>query len=363
MLTVDRSTHLYETLRNSGAKLADCAPMMSRMLYKAAKWVKHSVKFMLQEGGRYLTESEDGKPSIPLAVLGLMCNPYPITLIQWKNLSENRAVLLMDATPEIIADLNDYGVNLEFGKPDVAFEEGALIMISIYEVDRDFSQVTIARIFHPSEVTLWACGDVDDAQLNEKLTAVSQARSPIEAMQSFDMDKLLEEADSGVEPVQITDAKRKGNVIDLGGKTVLLGLDFYLHVIQNAHVSKQLLASYKTVAGYDATIVADFLAAINCSNVTTRDVSPPWKLNAKRIKNGKPPFSVFKTLVINVGEDDGESAEGGIGGHHSSPRLHLRRCHLRNLASGKCVMVKAHTVGRRENGTVVKDYSVEKICA
>jgi hypothetical protein len=56
------------------------------------------------------------------------------------------------------------------------------------------------------------------------------------------------------------------------------------------------------------------------------------------------------------GEEDPRSG-AGVGGTHASPRIHLRRGHIRHLPR-KNVWVNATVVGRR-TGVVMKDYSVK----
>nr|MCF1501516.1 hypothetical protein [Allorhizobium sp. Av2] len=52
--------------------------------------------------------------------------------------------------------------------------------------------------------------------------------------------------------------------------------------------------------------------------------------------------------------------EGTGGGSHASPRLHLRRGHLRRLPE-KTVWVRAAMIGAAsETGTVTKDYRLVK---
>jgi hypothetical protein len=48
------------------------------------------------------------------------------------------------------------------------------------------------------------------------------------------------------------------------------------------------------------------------------------------------------------------------GGHHASPRLHLRRGHWRHLRSGREVWVRDCKVGDKTQGGVIHDYVVER---
>ena len=96
---------------------------------------------------------------------------------------------------------------------------------------------------------------------------------------------------------------------------------------------------------------------LGCSNVKTIDHEAPIALNKKRSRTGKFPILTHKTLVIVsdaikvVGNDNG--------GTHSSPRVHLRRGHVRRLDETRRVWVQSCVVGSK-HGIVTKDYKVIK---
>lgn len=101
------------------------------------------------------------------------------------------------------------------------------------------------------------------------------------------------------------------------------------------------------------TIFVQFLAALSCSNAATREAIPPnASLNAKRAKTGKTPFFTYKELTLSA--DRYSDALGQVG-THGSPRVHLRRGHIRRLPE-KTVWVNAHVVGDKSKGLVCKDY-------
>jgi hypothetical protein len=98
------------------------------------------------------------------------------------------------------------------------------------------------------------------------------------------------------------------------------------------------------------------IAVINCSNIKVIE-SPEKKLiNKKRKQKGKLPLFTFKTLHIETG--DRTEIKGGKLGTHASPRVHLRRGHIRKLPSGKDIWVQPCVVGDKSKGVVHKDYSV-----
>jgi hypothetical protein len=98
------------------------------------------------------------------------------------------------------------------------------------------------------------------------------------------------------------------------------------------------------------------ISVLNCSNIKVIE-SPEKKLiNNKRKQKGKLPIFTFKTLHIEAG-DRAEIKLWKLG-THASPRVHLRRGHIRKLPSGKEVWVQHCTVGDKSKGIVHKDYSL-----
>lgn len=94
---------------------------------------------------------------------------------------------------------------------------------------------------------------------------------------------------------------------------------------------------------------------LGCSNVDTADNPAPSALNKKRAKARKYPVLEYKTLVLKI---DAQRTSGKAGGGtHASPRVHLRRGHVRRLESGQRVWVQACVVGST-HGMVLKDYRV-----
>lgn len=107
-----------------------------------------------------------------------------------------------------------------------------------------------------------------------------------------------------------------------------------------------------------ASIVWRAFAVMACSNVRTRDHQPDAALNKKRAKAGKVPLVSYKTLEIVVPNTRYEGGGSG-GGTHASPRVHLRRGHIRKIADGRTVWVQACVVGSK-HGMVLKDYKLRK---
>jgi hypothetical protein len=101
--------------------------------------------------------------------------------------------------------------------------------------------------------------------------------------------------------------------------------------------------------------VLEFCEAMSCSNIHPVSIQKvDASVNARRVGKGKLPLFETKVLMVDM---DAPSPRGeSQGGHHRSPRQHLRRGHIRRYASGKQVWVQAHVVGDAKKGTVSKTY-------
>ena len=100
---------------------------------------------------------------------------------------------------------------------------------------------------------------------------------------------------------------------------------------------------------------AHIFSVMRCVNVVSVDHPAPDRLNKKRMSAGKQPLLSFKTLRIKV---PNRSVSGpDLGGSHSSPRLHLRRGHIRQLSGQRQIWVQSCVVGST-HGLVIKDYAL-----
>jgi len=96
-------------------------------------------------------------------------------------------------------------------------------------------------------------------------------------------------------------------------------------------------------------------SVINCENVKLDAIDPSVTLNKKRKRKGKTPL--FRYHVLQIGKTGRETND--IGGTHASPRMHLRRGHIRRLQSGKTTWVRPSMVNpTSKEGVVMKDYRV-----
>lgn len=129
-------------------------------------------------------------------------------------------------------------------------------------------------------------------------------------------------------------------------------LAFSQHGLTDSETAEDV-TTFDTELRGNLTILAQFLSALSCSNTCTRPGNPPSvSLNAKRRKKGKTPFFSYTELTLS---SERYADAPGQGSAHGSPRVHLRRGHIRRLPD-KTVWVNAHVVGDKNKGLVHKDY-------
>jgi len=107
--------------------------------------------------------------------------------------------------------------------------------------------------------------------------------------------------------------------------------------------------------GRAAFVVMALIQALQCCNIETDIITPAEALNKKRVATGKLPFVEYKVLVLG----DERSASTPQGGHHASPRQHLRRGHIRRISDNRTVWVNQCLVGNPNKGFIAKDYRVK----
>jgi hypothetical protein len=151
---------------------------------------------------------------------------------------------------------------------------------------------------------------------------------------------------------QVTD-RAKG----LEADTFILLPELFERALPNYASRDDLLAHIALDSHDEVMMVIQACSVLNCSNVTTAELAPSASLNKKRRVNGKVPFFTYKVLQLT----DERMARGPAGGgHHASPRMHLRRGHVRRLEQ-KTVWVRPAMVNpTSKSGRVVKDYAIQR---
>lgn len=76
-----------------------------------------------------------------------------------------------------------------------------------------------------------------------------------------------------------------------------------------------------------------FLGVLSTKEFEVTETPAPAKLNAKRLKRGKPPLGPTHTICLKKIHREGTANGNGVG-YRKSPRLHWRRGHVRVLHRG-----------------------------
>jgi len=103
--------------------------------------------------------------------------------------------------------------------------------------------------------------------------------------------------------------------------------------------------------------VSKFLSLLNCKNIGRVETKPSDDHQRRRRKQGRVPLFSYWTLVL---KPTAPAKSKGQGDSHASPRLHLRRGHIRRLSEDRHVWVQACVVGNKERGIVHKDYAMPR---
>lgn len=99
-------------------------------------------------------------------------------------------------------------------------------------------------------------------------------------------------------------------------------------------------------------------SVLNCDNIIAPDIKADKVMNRTRISNGKEPFFSYKVLQLNSDAQPPNNGAGKILNGHASPRMHLRRGHLRRLEN-KTIWIRHTMVNAGSKlGAVVKDYKI-----
>jgi len=103
--------------------------------------------------------------------------------------------------------------------------------------------------------------------------------------------------------------------------------------------------------------ILNLIEVLSCANTSIETIPAPKTVNKKRIANGKLPFYEYKILTLDPAGQRSQVKSNALG-THASPRVHLRRGHIRRLRDKK-IWINATVVGNRKSGMVVKDYEVK----
>lgn len=326
--------HAIEDMREMEAVLRGTAPESARVFRRLIDMLQHSVKFILPNCCNLIDPDE-----LRQAHLDLIRLPFPCVAFEapWEKedgieqLGEfqqtpatKRIALCWEAGPEyeLLPGLNSV---LD------AFPEGGVFIVPIYwGPEHRRWTVALGGAFVPYE------NAVQDVKLDESLPASRIAHA-----------------------AAIEAGLAKSNAKQFRSEPFYLLPEFYEKTLAAYGGDREKAYAQIILDSRDEVqTVVQACSVINCANVTTAEIHAPAALNKKRQEKGKQPFFSYK--ILELSDERRDAGNNGAGGSHSSPRMHLRRGHLRRLES-KVIWVRPSMVNANSPaGVVLKDYAVQQ---
>lgn len=93
---------------------------------------------------------------------------------------------------------------------------------------------------------------------------------------------------------------------------------------------------------------------LNTKNIDLRVVEPSVKLNKARTKRGKRPLQ--RITYVNTVQYMEASKETDAMGSRASPRMHLRRAHLRRLPNGNQIVIHAMIINAHKKDAIEREH-------
>ena len=329
------TAHAIESIRKHAATLVKNGDKSSAAdLLRIVEWLEQAVVFALPDGGRLLDNMK------PLSVndTDILRLPYPVVALEYHIGDVERGDTLgsvkqtIDA-PRRIALCIDFSADqakqvcpVLAAKSDFADSvghDGGILVIGIWE----------ANIEHLEGWFPAAVGAV----ISRKQDAMAKPTIP---------------AGLGIDESDVTSVTEN---------PVAFSMEPIVPLISG--VAMMQLGREKAMAEAYADLIdelnaaSSFIQAMACTNIVSEKVPATPKLNKKRIKNGKIPYSDYHVLKIRL---SGSKTENNSGADHDrrTPREHLRRGHIRRLSNGRRTWVNPCIVAAGSEGKAHKSYRV-----
>jgi hypothetical protein len=123
----------------------------------------------------------------------------------------------------------------------------------------------------------------------------------------------------------------------------------------------QVLADFQRDISLEAGVVLEFIEAFSCSNIQastlTAGIDP--KVSKRREADGKLPMFETKVLTLDVPGRVSGGTSGAGGSGRASPRMHMRRGHIRRLDDGRRIWVNNAVIGSQSHGQIQKSYAIQ----
>lgn len=144
-------------------------------------------------------------------------------------------------------------------------------------------------------------------------------------------------------------------IVSTRDKFVTVHAELFVNPVLRSSIHKELADGANYL--HEVKAVAQFLLLANCGNVSPVKIHEPSDKQIKAAsKRRNAPFHSYWTLDCALPSSSVEARS--LGGTHATPRLHMRRGHVRRLPTGKTTWVRQCAVGNANLGAVSKDYAV-----
>lgn len=326
--TLNYSTHAVESMRDL-ARQSKPAPLVARRFIQLAELLEKAVKFILPPAGELL-EVRSLSENHP----DLLRLPFPLVALEYQ--MPPHGELLTGALAEVQSTRR---IALCW---DESFAAHASVM-------PDYKQpgLYVLSFFYIDEVKTWASSALGCfIPRDNALATVDEASEELKSPAYEQVFQVLRES-GAIGKKSSTFQARYGLVLPEVANQMIreLGEDsaFARMVLD---VRDEIITAWQ------------FCLVVNCANVRQQVVAPPAKLNAKRLKNDRVPFFEARVLTLPDEPPNAHGARGDGDSGRAGPRAHLRRGHLRTLASGRATFVRATVVGSASLGFIDKQYAV-----
>lgn len=320
---IDQFAELIPTIRRD-------MPGMRAGYEAVSQLLRVSVKYLLPNCAELIDVRELRQVHIDSMRL-----PHPVVALEapWILLDGEGGDKSVQRSPKRIALCVELDADIADLLPDTAQfldeESGGVCVIPVYWTERENWQIAAGGAFvpHSNEVSAYVPDDADERTrlVNEPLRDAGLSHKKMRQFQVAPFVVLPERYEFEV--------KQLGSLRAAHAQTLVNARDEILALIQTGCV-------------------------VNCANIDAPLIEAPAKLNRKREQNGRTPFFDYRVLAVVPPRSN---AGDGRGGHHASPKAHIRRGHIRRLEH-KTVWVSDTLVNAgSERGVIVKDYAVRPL--
>lgn len=326
-------TQAIESLNEQVQSFEGHSPMTASNIRRVIKLLQDAIKFFVPDNGRLF---DDGLRALP-ATFRL---PYPVIAAEFRVTQEapqshqplstsEEGILPSSKRIALAVEIN--GKNIEryswlvhSSQAYLLGDDGAIAIIPVYFNDEEESWQ------FPPFGLLTPCRKTDPNPL---------AASKAKALYGGEIPKGM-------------------TLLPLEGHPIFLMPDECAY-IQNTKGVNHAYAMMAQDTNDEFIGIMELIEILSCKNVATGTIEAPKALNKKRESKGKPPIFEYKVLMLDPQAEGSPSSTGGKGSH-ASPRVHLRRGHIRRLLD-RNIWVNATVVGNKQAGMVTKDYAIKQI--